>query len=204
MDSRPVEPKVFVVDDDADVRKALKWLIESVNLQAELFASAEEFLDGYAQELAGCVVLDVRMPGMGGLALLERLQERGCHLPIIILTGHGDVPLAVRALKAGAFDFIEKPFAGQPMVERIQKALEIGQEQRKNALEINEIAARMALLTAREREVLSLVVDGKANKTISAELGISEKTVETHRKNLMEKLRARSLADLVHMSLRVR
>jgi Response regulator len=197
----PLEPTVFIVDDDEDVRNAIKWLIESVGLKVETFASAEQFLNAYNENCYGCVVLDVRMPGMGGLGLLEHLTSRGLHPPIIMLTAHGDVPIAVRALRAGALNFIEKPFTDQQLLDCIQEALEKEVDIFKQTIEHSAVASRLALLTPRENEVLARVISGQANKVIAAELGISDKTVEVHRKHIMEKMQARSLAELVRMTL---
>ncbi len=192
---------VFIVDDDEDVRNALCWLIESVNLRAETFESAELFLDAYDRERPGCLVLDLRMPGIGGLGLLESLPSREIHLPVIMLTGHGDVPIAVRAMKAGAMDFIEKPFTDQDLLDKIQTALREDARRRKDMAERVAIEGRLAHLTPREQEILERLVNGQANKVISADLGISERTVETHRKNIMEKMQAKSLAELVQMAV---
>lgn len=192
---------VFVVDDDEDVRHALRWLIESVDLKVATYESAEAFLAAYTPSQPGCLVLDVRMPGMGGLGLLEHLRANGIVLPTIIITGHGDVPIAVRAMKAGAMDFIEKPFTDQDLLDQIQRALKEDARLRSQQRERAEVLSRLQTLTPREHEVLQRVVQGQANKVISAELGISERTVETHRKKIMDKMQARSLAELVQMTL---
>ena len=192
---------VYVVDDDDDVRGALRWLIESVDLNVEDYESAELFLDAYDQDRPGCLVLDLRMPGMGGLGLLESLPSKEIHLPVIMLTGHGDVPVAVRAMKAGVMDFVEKPFTDQDLLDKIQKALHEDARRRKALEERSAVNSRLAHLTPREMEVLEHLVRGQANKVISADLGISERTVETHRKNIMEKMEAKSLAELVQMAL---
>jgi FixJ family two-component response regulator len=197
-------PTVFVVDDDEDVRNALRWLIESVDLTVATYPSAEAFLAAYTSGQPGCLVLDVRMPGMGGLGLLEHMRTEKIELPTIILTGHGDVPIAVRAMKSGAMDFIEKPFTDQDLLDQIQRALKEDAKQRSQQLERAEVLARAEALTPREREVLRRVVQGQANKVISAELGISERTVETHRKKIMDKMQARSLAELIQMTLLTR
>lgn len=197
----PIEPTVFVVDDDEDMRNSLKWLIESVNLSVEAFASAEHFLTAYHPDRPGCLLLDIRMPGMGGLRLLEHLRAQGTCLPIIVLTGHGDVPLAVQVLKMGAFDFIEKPAAQQQMLDRIRDALAADQAIRAKLSEQARIASLLAQLTNREYEVLERVVAGQASKVIAAELGISEKTVEKHREHVMRKMEAHSLAELIQMTL---
>lgn len=196
-----LEPTVFVVDDDRDVRDGLQWLIESVGLKVELYESAERFLYAYQSTRPGCLVLDVRMPGMSGLELLENLRAREFPLPVILLTGHGSVRVAVRAMKAGAVDVIEKPYADEELLDQIQTALRRDALERKEMAERNVIAARMDSLTSRERQVLDLVVKGAANKVIAAELGIGDRTVETHRKKVMDKMRAKSLAELVNLVL---
>jgi FixJ family two-component response regulator len=194
---------VFVVDDDQPVRDALKLLLRSVGHQAEVYASAQHFLDAYTDDRAGCLVLDVRMPGMSGLELQEKLNERQAILPIIFITGHGDVPMAVETLQAGAMDFLQKPFRDQELLDRIGKALEKDAENRRELLELNEIARRFGELTARERAVMELVVQGKANKVIAGDLDISQRTVEIHRARVMEKTQAGSLAHLIRMALRL-
>jgi RNA polymerase sigma factor (sigma-70 family) len=195
------EQTVFVVDDDVAVRDALSWLIKSVGLNVETYGSAQEFLENYKSERSGCLVLDVRMPGMSGLELQEKLTADKIALPVIVVTGHGDVPMAVRAVKAGAFDFIEKPFNDQVLLDRIQQALKSEQEIRKIEEKRAEIGERLALLTPREREVLDMVVMGNPNKVIASELGISCRTVEIHRGRVMEKMKAGSLSDLVRIGL---
>jgi FixJ family two-component response regulator len=190
---------VFIIDDDLAVRDALGLLLRAGGLSVDTFASAADFLAADAARQPGCVVLDVRMPGMSGLDLQKQLRAQGCRIPIIFMTGHGDVPMAIRAMKAGAFDFIEKPFQGEMLRARIHEALEFdAQERRRQALR-TDVAARMALLSPREREVLDRVVIGQYNKVIAAELGISLSTVEIHRKRVIEKLQAESLSDLIRM-----
>lgn len=195
------EQTVFVVDDDAAVRDSLSWLIKSVGLKVETFGSAQEFLAAVDKKKAGVVVLDVRMPGMSGLELQEKLGAEKILLPVIIITGHGDVPMAVRAVKSGAFDFIEKPFNDQVLLDRIQQALKRDVETRKVEGHRSEVSTKLALLTPREREVLDLVVAGNPNKVIAAQLGISCRTVEIHRGRVMEKMEANSLSDLVRLGL---
>ena len=196
------ETTVFVVDDDAAVRQALSWLIESVGLRVEAFASAQEFLDAHPEsDLAGCLVLDVRMPGLSGLELQAKLAAQGAGLPVIILTGHAEVPMAVQALKAGAVDFFEKPVSEQKLLDRIQQALEQDARDRLRRAGRAEVRARLARLTARERQVLGLVVAGKSNKEMASELGVTTKTIEAHRAQIMRKLEAESLAELVRLSL---
>lgn len=194
---------VLVVDDDNAVRDSLKWLIESVGLSALLFASADEMLSSDALQHAGCILLDVRMPGISGLELQERLNARGVTTPVIVITGHGDVPMAVRAMKAGAMDFIEKPFSDQLLLDEIYRALEKDAESRKSAEMDARIHERYELLSPRERTVMTMVVEGMSNKAVAAELGLSQKTVEVHRARVMTKLRADSLAQLVRYAVQL-
>jgi two-component system response regulator FixJ len=196
-------PTVFIVDDDAPVRDGLKLLLRSVGHRVETYGSAQEFLDAYADDRPGCLVLDVRMPGMSGLDLQERLNERSAILPIIFITGHGDVPMAVEALQAGALDFLQKPFRDQELLDRIASALDKDAANRRELLELKQVAARFAELTPRERSVMDLVVQGKSNKVIAGDLDISQRTVEIHRARVMEKTQAGSLAHLVRMVLRL-
>jgi RNA polymerase sigma factor (sigma-70 family) len=195
------EPTVFIVDDDQAVVRSLRWLIETVRLRVETFASAQAFLDGYDSSKPGCLVLDVRMPGMSGLELQKRLAARPIHVPIIFITGHGDVQMAVRAVQSGAFDFIEKPFNDQDLLDRIQKGIVFDAEQRGSEAQRAQLHARFASLTPREREVLDLVVEGMSNKVIANTLRLSAKTVEVHRAKVMEKMHARSISDLVKMAM---
>jgi two-component system response regulator FixJ len=198
-----VRPTIFVVDDDAAVRDALKLLLRSVGHAVETFGSAQEFLDAYGEDRAGCLVLDIRMPGMSGLELQQKLNEKHSILPIIFITGHGDVPMAVEAMQAGAVDFIQKPFRDQDLIDRINQALEKDSSNRAALGERNDIRRRLETLTPREREVLDLVVHGKANKVIAGDLKLSQRTVEIHRARVMEKMQASSLAHLVRMVLEV-
>lgn len=193
---------VYVVDDDAAVRDGLKWLIESVELQVAPCPSAQAFLDAYDPARPGCLVLDVRLRGMSGLDLQAELARLDISIPTIVVTGHGDVPMAVRAMKLGAIDFVEKPFNDQELLERIQRAIEADQEARRGDRERAEACALLATLSPREREVLDLLVLGKANKEVADHLGLSTRTVEGHRARLMEKLACGSLAELVRLSLR--
>ena len=190
-------PTIFIVDDDPAVRDAISLLLKTDGLAVASFASAAAFLESAVIQQPGCLVLDVRMPGMSGLDLQKQLQARGCRLPILFMTGHGDVPMAIRAMKAGAFDFIEKPFQGETLLKRVREALAVDAQQRRRQAIRTEAAARLALLSPREREVLDHIVAGQYNKVIAAELGISISTVEIHRKRVMEKLQAASLADLI-------
>jgi FixJ family two-component response regulator len=192
---------VFVVDDDPAIRESLRWLIESVGLNVRVFSTAQEFLEGYDPSTPGCLVLDIRMPGMSGLDLQNELATREIQVPIIIITGHAEVPVAVRALKAGAMDFIEKPFSDQLLLDRILRAIEVDAQSRRVRSEQAEVAARLGQLTPRERQVMDLVIAGKANKVIASELGLSPKTVEVHRAHVMKKMQVASLADLVRLGM---
>jgi FixJ family two-component response regulator len=194
-------PTVFVVDDDEGARNSLRFLLKSVGLQATAFNSAQEFLAAYAPSQAGCLVLDVRMPGMSGLDLQQELNRRGAVIPVIFVTGHGDVPMAVEAVQHGAFDFVQKPYREQEMLDRIQRALAKDRANRQALQERDRIRARLASLTPREREVMALMTLGKANKVMAAELGLSQRTVEIHRAHVMEKSGATSVAQLVRMVL---
>ena len=195
--SKVPEPTVFVVDDDAQVRESLCWLIKSVGLEVESYASAREFLDRYDREEPGCLILDLRMPGMGGLQLQQQLTAQGVIIPIIMISAYGDVPAAVQAMKAGAVDFIEKPFTDQLLLERVHQAIERDAQYRRQRRQRADFDARFALLTPRQREVLEMVVAGSATKQIAFQLGISPRTVEVHRSHIMETMQADSVADLV-------
>jgi FixJ family two-component response regulator len=194
---------VYIVDDDPAVRDGMRLLLRSVGLPVEAFASADEFLERYDRKLAGCLVLDIRMPGLGGLELQERLRALGSSMPIIFITGHADVPMAVEAMQKGAFDFIEKPVRDQDLLERISGALDVDRQHRSREASLSEIEARLARLTKREREVMALVIAGKPNKIIAWELGTSQRTIEIHRSRVMNKMQARSLAELVRMGLQL-
>ena len=194
-------PTVFIVDDDSAMRDSLGFLIGSVGRKVETYSSAEEFLAAYDNERPGCIVLDVRMPGLSGLELMEKLGEDRFAPPVVLITGHGDIPMAVRALKAGAFDFIEKPFSDQVLLERIQQALQQDNSDRASEHDRSDIERRASRLTSRENQVFELVVDGKPNKVVASDLGLSQKTVEVHRAHVMEKMRAESFADLVKMAV---
>jgi FixJ family two-component response regulator len=194
-------PTVFIVDDDQEVRDAIKLLMDSVGLAAETFESAQDFLDRFDPRRCGCLVLDIRMKGMSGLDLQDRLAQEEVHPPIIVITGHGDVPMAVRAVKAGAVDFIEKPFNDQLLLDAVHRAIEQDAEHRGRASRLADIQARVQRLTPREREILEWVVAGKRNKVIAIDLGISQSTVEAHRAKVMEKMEAASLSDLMRMML---
>jgi FixJ family two-component response regulator len=194
-------PTVFVVDDDQAMRNSLKWLIESVSMQVETYDSATAFIQSYYPGRSGCILLDVRMPGMSGLELQEHLVSNQIAIPVIIITGHADVPMAVRAMKAGAVDFIEKPFNDEMLLESIRHALMLNEKQRDLQSQRAEIATRLARLTPREHEVMVMVTNGRANKEIATSLGVSAKTVEAHRARVMEKMEAGSLAELVRMAI---
>jgi len=194
-------PTVFVVDDDQAMRRSLKWLIESIGMQVKTYGSADEFLNSYFPGRAGCLLLDVRMPGMSGLELQAHLGRDDSRLPVIIITGHGDVSMAVKAMKSGAVDFIEKPFHDEDLLTSIRNALEFDEKQQVLRSQRAEIALRLATLTPREHEVIDMVADGRTNKEIATVLGVSAKTVEAHRARVMDKMRARSLAELVRMVL---
>ena len=193
-------PTVFVVDDDRAMRDSLRWLIESVQHKVRTFENAREFLASSALQQPGCLVLDVRMPGMSGMELQQTLQNRGVNIPIIIVTGHGDIPMAVRAMKAGALDFLPKPFNEQILLDCIEHALNQDADHREQRQQTHTIQARYATLTPRERQVMDKVVAGQANKVIAYDLGVSMKTVEAHRGKLMRKMHARTLSTLVKMS----
>jgi two-component system, LuxR family, response regulator FixJ len=190
---------VFVVDDDEGVRNSLRFLLKSVGLPTRALSSASEFLDTYKPSQPGCLVLDVRMPGMSGLELQQQLNLRGATIPVIFITGHGDVPMAVEAMQHGAFDFLQKPFRDQDLIDRIQRALERDARNRSTLAQHGKIRERIASLTPREREVLTLMTQGKPNKVMAADLGVSQRTVEIHRARVMEKSGAASLAQLVRM-----
>jgi two-component system response regulator FixJ len=192
-------PVVFIVDDDEAVRSSLRLLLKSVGLVPTALGSAREFLDKYDPAQPGCLVLDVRMPGMSGIELQETLNQQGAVIPVIFITGHGDVPMAVEAMQAGAFDFLQKPFRDQDLIDRIQRALEKDRASRAVLDERSLIQERLESLTPREREVLTLVTSGKPNKVMAADLGVSQRTVEIHRARVMEKMGASSLAQLVRM-----
>jgi FixJ family two-component response regulator len=196
-------PTVFIVDDDEAVRNSLRFLLKSVGLASATLPSAKDFLDTYRQEQPGCLVLDVRMPGMSGLELQQQLNLRGATIPVIFITGHGDIPMAVEAMQHGAFDFLQKPFRDQDLIDRIQRALAADKTSRAALRERDRIRTRLESLTPREREVLTLMMRGKPNKVMAAELGLSQRTVEIHRARVMEKTDASSLAQLVRMVMDV-
>jgi FixJ family two-component response regulator len=201
--TRP-EPIVFVVDDDQAVRDSLGLLLKSAGLAAVVHASAEEFLAAYDADQPGCLVLDVRMPGINGLELQDELNRRGAIIPVIFITGHGDVPMAVEAMQHGAMDFLPKPFRDQDLIDRVRDALVRDRDSRAQLDARRVIEARLASLTPREQQVLHLLARGLANKQMAGELGVSQRTIEIHRAHVMRKMQARSIAQLVRMALNAR
>ena len=195
------EPTVFVVDDDPALRDSIRELIESAELSVETCSSAEEFLNRYDPQRSGCLLLDIRMAGMSGLDLQEELKRRQLEIPVVIITGHGDVPSAVRSFKMGAVDFLEKPFNDEQLLECIRSAIAVDASKRQEQESKADITRRHKRLSPREREVMELVTAGYSNKEIAADLQISQRTVEVHRARVMEKMRAESLAELVRMAM---
>jgi FixJ family two-component response regulator len=194
------DPVVLVVDDDVSMREALKSLFRSVGLRVEVFASTAELLQSKLPNVAGCLVLDIRLPGVSGLEFQAELARADVHIPIIFMTGHGDIPMSVQAMKAGAIDFMTKPFRDQDMLDAVARAIEGGQKRRETDKTVSDLRDLFETLTSREREVLQLVTTGLMNKQAAAELGLSEITVKIHRGHMMRKMGARSLADLVRMA----
>lgn len=197
------DASVYVVDDDEAVRDALGVLLDSVGLKSHVFSSPQAFLEHYTPDISGCLVLDIRMPGMSGLELQQRLTEQNSLLPIIFITGHGDVPMAVEAMQKGAVDFVQKPFRDQELLDRINSALEKHAADLAMLKEVAEIRTRISALTKREKEVMDAVCKGSANKVIAMDLGVSQRTVEIHRARVMDKMSARSVAQLVRMMARI-
>lgn len=197
------EATVFVVDDDPAIRKSLRWLIESVGLNVQTYELASEFLDSYSPDRPGCLVLDVRIPGMSGLELQEKLRERGYDIPVIIVSGYGDVPMAVRAMKAGAVDFLEKPVSDQVLLDYIQKGIERDIKNKAARLQNKELLERKSTLTRREHEVMDYVVSGFSSREIAEKLNVSFKTVEAHRAKIMKKMQAKSVPKLIQMELQI-
>lgn len=192
---------VYVVDDDDGMRRALNLLLNTVGYKTAAFASPKEFLENFRPDVPGCLVLDIRMPGMSGLELQQHLNRMGSMLPVIFITGHGDVPMAVQAMKEGAFEFVQKPFRDQDLLDRINHALELDKENRSTLALRADVSQRFESLTPREKQVMAMVVDGAANKVIAIDLGLSERTVEIHRAKVMEKMGARSVAHLVKLQM---
>lgn len=201
---KPTDPIVFVVDDDLSVREALSSLIRSVGLRVETFASAQDFLQYQRPDVTACLVLDVRMPGLSGLDLQRELAHAERRIPIIFITGHGDIPMSVRAMKAGAIEFLPKPFRDEDLLDAIREGLERDQVARQQRGELAEIQEKYATLTSREREVIVLLVKGMINKQVAAELGITEITIKVHRRRILQKMNAKSLPALVRMVEKLR
>ena len=191
---------VFVIDDDASMRDAISRLLNAVGLTVQTFASAREFLNGNLPDVAGCVVLDVRLPGLSGLDLQREMVERGIHIPVVFITGHGDIPMSVQAMKAGAVEFLTKPFRDQDLLDAVRSGIQLDRKEREERAELAELRDCVRQLTQREQQVMSLVVSGLLNKQIALQLGTSEKTIKIHRSQVMRKMRATSLADLIRMS----
>ena len=191
---------VFVIDDDASMRDAVSRLLNAVGLTVQTFASAREFLAGRLPDVPGCAVLDVRLPGLSGLDLQREMVERGIHIPVVFITGHGDIPMSVQAMKAGAVEFLTKPFRDQDLLDAVRSGIQLDRKAREERAELAELRDCVRQLTQREQEVMSLVVSGLLNKQIALQLGTSEKTIKIHRSQVMRKMRATSLADLVRMS----
>lgn len=192
---------VYVVDDDAAIRDSLQLLFRSVAIETTLYESGEQFLDALEHIAHGCVVLDMRMPGLSGAEVHQRLRDKGLRLPVIFITGHGDIQMAVQAMQNGAFDFIAKPFRDQDLLDRVNDALNVQQESRSELEKLALTQHRFAQLTNRERQIMVLVCDGHSNKTVAEQLGVSQRTVEIHRSRIMNKMGVRSLAELVRFSV---
>jgi two-component system response regulator FixJ len=198
---KEVQPTIYVVDDDDGMRRALDTLLSTVGYKTAVFSRPSEFLAQFKPEAHSCLVLDIRMPEMSGLEVQQQLNRRGSMLPVIFITGHGDVPMAVQAMKEGAFEFIQKPFRDQDLLDRINHALKQDADNRTNAARRSEVQHRLESLTPREKQVMNFIVEGSANKVIAIDLGLSERTVEIHRAKVMEKMGARSVAHLVKLHL---
>jgi FixJ family two-component response regulator len=198
-----LEPKVYIVDDDEAVRESLALLLDSMDQNCQSFNSAGDFLHTYSGDMTGCLVLDIRMPGMNGLELQKQLNVQGSILPIIFVTGHGDVPMAVEAMQHGAVDFIQKPYREQDLLDKINMAIALDENNRDALEHRHKIIEKLSTLTPREKEVMEMMVNGNANKVIAIDLGISQRTVEIHRARVMEKMETNSLAHLVKMVVAV-
>jgi FixJ family two-component response regulator len=196
--------QVFIVDDEEAVRDSIALLLRSVGIRSRTFGDAREFLDSYQPTERGCLVLDIRMPRMGGMEVQQELNRRGWGIPVIFVTGHGDVPMAVEAMRAGAVDFLQKPFKDDELIRRVQKALEQDARLREQLSSVGQVRGRFDSLTPRERDIAERLADGAANKAIAIDLGLSERTVELHRAHVMQKMGARGLAQLVQMVLQIR
>lgn len=199
--SKSQEPVVHIIDDDEAVRDSLNMLLDSVDIANRQYESAQAFLQSDYTSTSGCIVLDIRMPGMSGMELQEKLNEMGLKLPIIFITGHGDIPMAVEAMKRGAVEFVQKPFREQELLDCINRALQMDSERRISDQEVDAIRRRVESLTPREKQVMDMIVEGKANKVIAFDLDLSQRTVEIHRAHVMEKMQTKSLAELVRMVL---
>src|SRR5271163_3527195 len=196
-------PVIYVVDDDDGMRRALDTLLSTVGYKTAVFSRPSEFLSQFKPETHGCLVLDIRMPEMSGLEVQQQLNRMGSMMPVIFITGHGDVPMAVQAMKEGAFEFIQKPFRDQDLLDRINHALKQDADNRTNAARRSEVQHRLESLTPREKQVMNFIVDGSANKVIAIDLGLSERTVEIHRAKVMEKMGARTVAHLVKLQMSI-
>lgn len=191
------EETIYIVDDDLDMRTSLRWLIESIGLKVEVYESAEAFIEADKLEQPGCLILDVRMPGMGGIRLLEQLRKSNCRLPTIMLTGHGEISMAVQTMKSGAFDFLEKPASPQVILERVQDALRLDRETREKTKDYQALDEKLAQLTRREKEILDRLVAGESSRIVAENLFISERTVEKHRERVLHKMQTHSMIELI-------
>ena len=198
------EPTIFIVDDDPAMRESLSWLLETIGHPVKTFENAQEFLDNFDSQAPGCLVLDVRLPGMSGLQLQQKMKNDNVNLPVIIISGHGDVPMAVKAMQQGALEFHEKPFRDQELLDSIQDALEVDATNRSKNAESAEIQSRVNTLTPREKEIMDLLIRGNPNREVASQCSISVKTVEVHRARIMDKMKANSFPKLIHMVLELK